>query len=86
MAAVTVVSTLHNVTGNRRSKIFKISGSSGDTLDVGMRIVNEVLFEPGTNTPTSVARTASTPAAGNTRLTFTSGGAFSNQIITVIGN
>jgi hypothetical protein len=85
MAAVTITSTKRNVAGSVRQTTFDISGTSGDTLDVGLANVTGVFIEPATNSPTSLTRTASTPVSGMTRLTFTSGGAFTNVRILVQG-
>lgn len=85
MPAVTKNSKKFNVTGNVRQQTYDISGGNGDTLDVGLRSVTGVFVEPGTNSPTAVTRTANTPATGITRLTFTSGGAFTNIRVLVQG-
>lgn len=85
MPAVTVNTRKYNVSGSVREQLLDITGSSGDTLDVGLMNVHSVVFEPGTNTPTDVTLTPATPAVGQTRITFTSGGTFTNQRCIVKG-
>ena len=83
MAAVTVNSKKFNVAGSMRENFYNITGVTGDTLDVGMYTVKAVLMEP--NVLTSYTLTADTPAKGQTRITFTSSGAFTSADVVVKG-
>ena len=85
MAAVTVVgSPVYNVVGSRRSQLYRVTGNTTNTLDIGLRTINEVNVEPNaTNSPT-ITFAALSPGPG-TRITFTSGGAFTNVGIEIIG-
>ena len=81
MAAVTVNSVKYNVNGSMRDQYYNITGSSADTLTVGLFKVWMVNSEGG-------AVTAYTTAAGSipgtTVITLT--GTFSNTDIQVLGN
>lgn len=85
MAAVTVTSGFprYNVAGSKRQVSYQISGNSGDTLDVGMYSVYQVIFDPGVITGYTL--TAATPNAGQTRITFTATGAFTDVNVMVLG-
>src|SRR5438034_11555769 len=54
MAAVTIVgSPVYNVVGSRRSQLYRVTGNTTNTLDVGLRTINEINVEPtATNPPT----------------------------------
>ena len=79
MAAVTQLSARFNVVGNRRSQLYRISGGTGDTLTTGLNSIIEVNVEPNaTNSPTV--------ASSGGVITFTSGGAYTNVGVEVIGN
>ena len=85
MAKVTRNATKYNVAGNLKHQIYDITGTNGDTLDVGMFKVQRVNSGNDGQGITSVALTADTPAKGSTRLTFTSGGAFTKALVEVFG-
>jgi len=82
-AAVTIVSRVTNVAGGRKFREISMTGNSGDTLDTRMRRVRWVAFTPGTNTPTAAAQST---VNGLITLTFTSGGAYTAQLVVVCGN
>ena len=84
MAAVTVNSKKFNVAGSMRENFYNITGVTGDTLDVGLYNVRAVIMEPGALT--SYTLTADTPAKGQTRITFTSSGAYTAADLVVKGN
>lgn len=82
MAAVTVNRRRTVVAGNRKLKIFDITGNNTNTLDTRLKRVETAAFTPTTNTPTAAAEST---VNGYITLTFTSGGAYTNQKLVVIG-
>jgi hypothetical protein len=86
MPAVTQNTTpSFNVVGNKRQQFYNITGASGDTLDVGMTSVLKV----NTDQPaviTSYTVTAATPSVGQSRITFTAGGAITAANVEVLGS
>lgn len=84
MAAITPSSSFYNVVGKLRSQLYTISGSSGDTLVVGMNIVNAINGLGGLIT--SYTQVNASPNPGQTTITFTSSAPFTNQQIEVLGN
>ena len=82
MAAVTVNSKKFNVSGSLLDRFYNITGNSGDTLDVGMYNVQQVVIDP--NVITSYAVAGATPQAGMSRITFT-GGPFTAANVQVLG-
>ena len=83
MPAVTVNSAKYNVSGSMRDQYYSITGASGDTLVVGLNVINIVDVQNG-NPITSIAIAAG-PFPGSTQLTFTSSGAFGPAKIAVRG-
>lgn len=83
MPAVTVNSVKYNVAGSMRDQFYSITGSSGDTLVIGLNTVNMVEVQNG-NPITSIA-VAPGPFPGSSQLTFTSSGAFGPAKIEVKG-
>ncbi len=83
MAAVTIVgSPVYNVVGSRRSQLYRVTGTTTNTLDIGLRTINEINVEPTATNPPTVTFAAQ---GQGTRITFTSGGAFTNVGLEVIG-
>lgn len=86
MAAVTINNSKYNVSGSMRDNYYNITGNSGDTLDVGLTTVRIVNLEPTASGITAYTVTPNTPITGQSRITFTSGGAYANVDIQVLGN
>lgn len=88
MAAVTVNSTpyppQYNVAGSKRQQFYNVTGAnSGDTLDVGLLSILKV----NTDQPAVVtAYTLSSLGNGQTRIAFTTTGAFTSVNVEVLGN
>jgi hypothetical protein len=79
MPAVTVNSRKHNVIGSLRQHLFNVTGTTGDTLTVGMRNVKIV------NTEGPITYTvAAGGVPGTSVITLT--GTLSGTDIEVIGN
>lgn len=83
MAEVTRNSQKYNVNGSLRDQYYNISGSSGDTLTVGMNGVRQVNFEVSTITGYSAAP-GSNP--GQTIITITASAPFAAVDTQVVGN
>ena len=81
MAAVTVNSLKRNVSGSLREFFYNLTGTTGDTLTVGLNTVNMVNSEGGAITAYSVA--AGT-IPGTSIITLT--GTISAMDLQVIGN
>lgn len=86
MAAVTQNGTaVFNVAGSKRQQFYNITGNNGQTLDVGMTNVLQVnTGAPSVITSWSAAK--GTPNVGQSRITFTSTGAFTSVPVEVIGS
>ena len=80
MAAVTVNSKYFNVAGSRRQNLYNVTGTSGDTLTVGLINVNQVNVQPAATTATVAAGTVQ----GTSIITLT--GTISGAQVEVIGN
>lgn len=83
MPAVTVSSTKYNVNGSMRDNYYVISGSSGDTLVVGLNNINQ--FDVQVGSPITNVAFAPGPFPGSTQITFTASGAFTNSRIELLG-
>ncbi len=85
MAAVTTNGRpYYNIAGSLRQQMYNITGSTGQTLDVGLTSVLKV----NTDAPaviTAYTVTAATPTTGMSRITFT-GGPFTAVNVEVLGN
>ena len=80
MAAVTINSKYYNVIGSRRQNLYNVSGTSGDTLTVGLNNVEQVNVNPAATTATVAAGTV----PGTSVITLT--GTISGARVEVIGN
>lgn len=80
MAAVTVNSVYYNVVGSKRSQLYSVTGTSGDTLTTGLYSVKGVNVQPVATNPPTITFTGN-PVV----ITFTSGGVFTAVPIEVIG-
>ena len=85
MAAVTIVSKRFNYAGALRHNVYEVTGGNGDTLDVGLLKVRRVNSGADGSGITAVAIAADTPAKGQSRLTITSGGAYTSALLEVLG-
>lgn len=84
MAAVTQSGTpypLFNVSGKLRDNYYQITGVTTNTLDVGLITVLQVVIDPSTITAYAVTSLGN----GQSRITFTSSGPFTNVNVQVIG-
>ncbi len=75
MASVTVNSVRNNVDGSYRELLYNITGTTGQTLATGLKLINAISW----NDPANV--TAATASGGT--ITFT--GTMTNTLVRVLG-
>lgn len=76
---VTIVSRRDNVSGNRKQRVWSVTGDSGYTLLTRLKVIDSVMWDDATITGIS-------QAGPDGVLTITSSGAYTAAEITVIGN